>query len=272
MYLVNLLYILIFILLFIILILLIKYQNIKNNEINEHFDNNAWTDDQLTKALANANLNDIQTNTVKNMIDTTTQSKLKELISTQSPLLVGPQGAQGPQGPSGTTLIASGRLINKSGSFNNSDNKNNLFLPEYVVTRTEGTNPTASLSFMDNISPFAPFQYWQLDIQNNLKNRFDGSCLTMNQKQDKLYMDKCDNTNPNQKWSWDNTNRIISTTASTDKNLKCIGLTSPEKNVVTTNIPTCVGETCLANGARRYLYLKECDINNTNEDEIWAFF
>jgi hypothetical protein len=269
MYLINLLYILIFILLFIILILLIKYQNIAKYEINEHFDN-LWTDDELTIALNNANLNDIQKNTVKNMIDSTTESKLKELISTQSPLLVGPQGPQGQQGPAGTTLIASGRLINKSGSFDDK-NKDNLFLPKYVVTRTEGTNPNASLSFMDNISPFAPFQYWQLDVQNNLKNKFDGSCLTMNNTENKLYMKKCDNTDPNQKWTWDNTNRIISTTSSTDKKLKCIGLTNPEKNVLTTNVPSCIGEKCMANNARRFLYVKDCEINNTNEDEIWAF-
>ena len=54
--------------------------------------------------------------------------------------------------------------------------------------------------------------------------------------------------------------------------LKCVGLTTPEKNVLTTNIPSCVGETCLANSARRYLHIKDCDINNTNEDEVWAFF
>jgi hypothetical protein len=206
---------------------------------------------------------------LQNMISSVNQSQLKTLIAAQSPLLVGPKGPQGPQGPAGTTLVASGRLINKSGSTDGS--KKHMTTPSYVVTRTEGTNPSSSLSFMDDISPFASFQYWQLDINNNLKNRYDETCMTMNPSQSKLYIDKCSPDNPNQKWTWDNTNRLISTTASTNTQLKCIGLTEPESNILTSNVPGCVGDQCLNRTPRRYLEVKDCDINNINEDEVWSF-
>jgi hypothetical protein len=240
-----------------------------SKELTENFISNPWTTDSSVLANENTPLNDVQTNQVKNMITSITQSQLKTLITTQSPLLTGPQGPPGPQGPAGTQLVASGRLINKSGSFNN--NENNYFIPKYVVTRTQGTSPSSSLSFMDNVSPFGSFQNWQLDINNNIKNKYDGTCLTMNPKQEKLYMSNCATDNPNQKWSWDNSNRIISTTASNNKKLKCIGLTKPELNVLTTNIPNCSGTQCLSNTPRRYLVVKDCDINNINEDELWSF-
>jgi len=241
----------------------------------ESSDQNQWTTNKdvlnATEAVLSKLLNsDNQYNTsLKNMISSVNQSQLKTLIATQSPLLVGPLGPQGPQGPAGTTLIASGRLINKSGSTDGS--KKHTTSPSYVVTRTEGTNPSSSLSFMDDISPFSSFQYWQLDINNNLKNRYDQTCLTMNPSQNKLYIDKCSPDNDNQKWAWDNTNRLISTTASTDAMLKCIGLTEPESNILTSNVPGCKGEKCLNNKPRRYLEVKDCDINNINEDEVWAF-
>jgi hypothetical protein len=83
-------------------------------------------------------------------------------------------------------------------------------------------------------------------------------------------MSECSNS-PNQKWSWDNSNRIISTTASTDRNLKCVGLTKPEINVLTTNIPNCTDKECMSNTPRRYLIVKDCQINNINDDELWTF-
>jgi hypothetical protein len=232
---------------------------------------NKWTTNKDKLAAENELLNDAQVNQVKNMITSISQSQLKTLITTQSPLLTGPAGPQGPQGPAGTQLIASGRLINKSGSFNNnSESDKNFLLPQYVVTRTKGTSPTSSLSFMDNVSPFGSFQNWQLDINNNIKNRYDDTCLTMNATQDKLYMSKCEDS-PTQKWTWDNSNRIVSTTLSTNQKLKCVGLTKPEVNVLTTNIPNCNDADCMANTARRYLVVKDCDINNINQDELWAF-
>ena len=263
--------------LFIILLLLIIYR--KNDNIEsylsqqfiENFASNQWTTDKDTLAAEKAPLNDVQTDQVKNMITSISQNQLKTLVTTQSPLLTGPQGPPGPQGPAGTQLVASGRLINKSGSFQHDANSDkNFLLPKYVVTRTQGTSPTASLSFMDNISPFGSFQNWQLDVNNNIKNRYDDSCLTMDSTQDKIYMSSCADT-PNQKWSWDNSNRIISTTSSNSQKLKCIALTKPEVNVLTTNIPNCSEKECMSNTPRRYLVVKDCEINNINEDELWAF-
>ena len=254
--------------LFIILVLLM----LNRNKINiENFASDQWTTNTDVLDAENAPLNDVQTNQVKNMITSISQNQLKTLISTQSPLLTGPQGPPGSQGPAGTQLIASGRLINKSGSFSDkSNNDKNFFQPQYVVTRTQGTSPTSSLSFMDNVSPFGSFQNWHLDINNNIKNKYDDSCLTMNPSQDKLYMSKCSDI-PTQKWSWDNSNRIISTTASSDRSLKCVGLTTPEANILTTNVPNCTDKECLSNAPRRYLVVKDCDINNINEDELWTF-
>jgi len=259
----------IYIILFIILIILFLFI-INRKKNTEHFSSDPWTTNKDVLALEKAPLNDTQKTEVKNMITSITNSQLKTLISTQSPLLTGPQGTVGPQGPPGTTLVASGRLVNKSGSYDKS-NKSDYFNPKYVVTRTEGTNPTSSLSFMDFVSPFVSFQNWNLDVNNNIKNRYDDNCLTMSTTQDNLYIDKCDNNNNNQKWSWDKSNRIVSTTASTSSKLKCIGLTDPEQNVVTTNIPDCTGQNCVNNTPRRFLSVKDCDINNVNEDEIWSF-
>lgn len=273
--------------LFILLIILIinrkKYyhENFKSKSGTDNKSkSNAWTTNQDQLEKENEYLTDNQKKEVKNMIQSITKSELKTLIATQSPLLTGPHGPQGIQGPAGTKLIASGRLVNKKGSFlhKTSDNKsndykdkeNNYFIPEYVVTRTEGTNPTSSLAFMSRVSPFVSYQNWHLDIDNNLVNRYDGNCLTMDPKQEELYIDKCNN-NPNQKWMWDSSNRIISTTASTNNSLKCIGLSKLENNVLTTNIPGCSGEQCITNTPRKFLVIKDCDVNNVNDDELWSF-
>lgn len=257
------------VLLLILFIILIIMFLSKKDEI-ESFASNEWTTNRDVLAAEKASLNDVQKEEVKNMITSISQSQLKTLISTQSPLLTGPAGPPGIQGPPGSVLVASGRLVNKTGSFDPTSDKNTSFIPKYVVSRTEGTNPTSSLTFMDNLSPFVSFQNWNLDVNNNIKNRYDGNCLTMSETQEKIFMDKCSD-NANQKWSWDSSNRIISTTASNSTKLKCIGLTKPEQNVLTTNVPGCSGRDCMTNTLRRYLTVKDCDVNNINEDEIWSF-
>lgn len=236
----------------------------------ENFASNQWTTNKDQLNAESQYLTDNQKTEVKNMVTSISQSQLKTLITTQSPLLLGPQGPPGIQGPAGTTLVASGRLVNKNGSFDSTSKDTNHFIPKYVVTRSEGTSPTSSLSFMDDVSPFVSFQNWQLDVNSNIKNRYDNNCLTMSQSQDKVYMDKCSDST-GQKWTWDNTNRIISTSASTSTNLKCIALSQPEQNVVTTNLPGCKGKDCMTNTARRFLVIKDCDVNNINEDELWSF-
>jgi len=249
------------------LFIVIIYKIINKNTL-ENFASDKWTTNKDKLEEESQPLNDTQRNEIKNMIKSISKSELKSLISSQSPLLVGPSGIQGPQGPAGTKLIASGRLVNKSGSFDKKSD--NYFIPQFVVTRTQGTNPTSSLAFIDNISPFGSFQDWQLDINNNIINRYDNTCLTMDNTASKLYMSKCEDI-PSQKWNWDNTNRIISTTASSNTKLKCIGLTKPEVNILTTNIPNCKEEECLSNSARKYLIVKDCDISSINEDELWSF-
>ena len=255
-------------LLILFIILLLFIINRKNNI--ENFKSNSWTTNQEQLDAENATLTDAQKTEIKNMITSITNSQLKTLISTQSPLLSGPQGPPGIQGPAGTKLVASGRLVNKKGSFDSTSKETHHFIPKFVATRTEGTSPTSSLSFMDHIAPFASFQNWQLDVDNNLVSRFDGHCLTANPSQDKLYIDKCDNSE-NQKWVWDKTNRLISTGTSSSNKLKCIGLSTPEYNVLTTNIPNCEGNQCLSNTPRQFLTLKDCAINNVSEDELWSF-
>lgn len=261
----------ILLILFLLLIIFMvnKYEKYKNIE---NFESNPWTTDRDKLAAEKVDLNEVQKKTVTDMINAISSDTLKSLVATQSPLLTGPPGPPGMQGPAGTSLIASGRLVNKNGSYDNSSSINdNYFNPKYIVSRTEGTSPTSSLSFMTNVSPFASYQHWSLDVNNNIVNRYDNTCLTMTPTQDKLYMDKCNNNNNNQKWKWDSSNRIISTTASTDKNLKCIGLTQPVNNILTTNVPGCSGDKCLSNTPRRYMVIKDCNVNNVNEDEIWSF-
>lgn len=256
------------ILLVLFFILLLMIINNKKYTIERFSSSNPWTTDKDKLNAEKQPLNDLQKKEVENMVKSLTNSQLKTLIQTQSPLLVGPAGPVGPPGPAGATLIASGRLINKKGSYNNSEDS--FFFPKYVVTRTEGTNQDSSLSYMENLNPFASYQNWQLDINNNLINKYDNNCLTMNKATNKLYIDKCSNES-NQKWTLDNSNRLISTTASTSNKLKCIGLTKPETNILTTNLPGCAGKNCMNDLPKRYLIVKDCDINNIKDDELWSF-
>jgi hypothetical protein len=238
---------------------------LKNNsteDIFENFASNSWTKTEIEAILEEEGLNKKQYGQVSNMINAISKSTLQDLVTQQSPLLTGPMGPPGQQGPPGTTLIASGRLINKDSSREH---------PKHVVTRTEGTNENTSLSFMDDSSSFASFQDWQLNVNNNLVNRYDNSCLTMGQNQDNLYMSNCDPNNNGQKWTWDSSNRIISTSASTDKLLKCIGLSKDQINSSVQNVPGCVEEKCNTNTPRRFLQIKDCQINSIQPDELWDF-
>jgi hypothetical protein len=252
----------------------INTDNIYNNI--EHFEQNAWITDKNVLNAEKQPLNEIQKDEVKNMINQLGKEQLKTLIAQQSPLLTGPSGPPGPQGPAGTTLVSSGRLVNKVGSFsknNNDKDKNkkiNDFYPEFVVSRTEGTNAASSLCFMDKISPFTSYQNWELNVNNQIRNRYDNNCLTMDNKNDKVYISQCGD-NPNQKWTWDNSNRIISTTNSSPNKLKCIGLSKPEINMLTTNVPGCKDNSCSNNVEREFMIVKDCDVNNINKDEIWSF-
>lgn len=249
-----------------ILIICLFYFINKIKNIQENFS--AWNKTNAQVKAEKEGLNKNQLAEVTKIAEQTSKKSLVDLITAQSPLLVGPAGPTGLQGPPGTTLIASGRLANKKASFNNK-NKDKIN-PDMVVTRTEGTSPTSSLAFVDKIQPFASYQDWQLDLNNNLKNRFDNTCVTMSTTSNKIYMDKCDPNNSNQKWTWDNTNRLISTSNSTASKLKCIGIKN-EQNTNITSVPGCVGKNCLKTGKYNFLVTKDCSVNNVKEDEVWAF-
>jgi len=243
---INKLLCIVLLLLFILLIALFLKEINSNKEINhplyetsiiENFEDsntNPWNEDDNKIAYDKMGLNDKQKNEVKNMINQVTKEELERLINIQSPLLVGPVGPQGPSGPTGGNYIATGKLANKSGSHKKGSNS---FVPEYIATRTEGTDNAQSLSFMSSIIPYASYQDWILGSDNKLKSRFDDNCLTYDNKNNKLFISECKIDDPNQNWSWDNSsNRLISTNQN-NQNLKCIGLTQPEVNKLTTNVP-----------------------------------
>lgn len=245
----------------------------------EHFDSsnsieksddstNEWFKDENQIELEEMLLNKNQKDEVKGMIQNFGQVDLPNIIKTQSSLLTGPQGPSGPSGPSGGNFIARGRLVNKKSS--HKKNKSNL-IPDYVVSRTEGTNTASSLSFMDNFKFYSSFQDWYLGSDNKLKSRYDNNCLTFNDKTNNLYMSKCTD-DPNQNWEWDNvSNRLISTNQN-NQDLKCIGLSKPKINSLTANVPGCKNDACSNNVERQFLTVKNCDPNNVKEDEVWDFF
>lgn len=270
----------ILLLLFILLITFFIKEVNKNKKINlplykttiiENFEDsksNPWFEDDDKIAYDKMGLNNKQKTEVKNMINQVTKTELEKLINIQSPLLVGPVGPQGPSGPTGGNYIATGKLANKLGSHKKGSNN---FIPEYIATRTEGTDNAQSLSFMSSIIPYASYQDWILGSDNKLKSRFDNNCLTFDDKNNKLFISECKIDNPNQNWSWDNaSNRLISTNQN-NQNLKCIGLSQHEVNKLTTNVPGCKNETCSNNVERQFLIVKDCDPNNVKEDEVWGF-
>jgi hypothetical protein len=257
----------IFLIIIIIIILFNVINNLNKKKKIEYFESSAsWGSSSEDVNKENQGLTPNQVTQIKNISSSISKDTLTNLIQTQSPLLAGPPGPIGPPGPAGTTLVASGKLANKKGSFN----EKNKTVPQFVVTRTEGTNPSASLSFMDGISPFVSYQHWQLDINNNIKNRFDNTCMTMSKTDNKIYMDNCDPNNANQKWTWDNTNRLISTSNSTNSMLKCI-TTQEMENTHITSIPGCVGKTCTKSGKQNFLVVGDCKVNDIQDNQVWGF-
>jgi hypothetical protein len=264
----------IFLIIIIITILFNVINNLNKKKKIEYFESStapassssSWGKSSKDVKTENQGLTPNQQKQVKNISSAISKDTLTNLIQAQSPLLAGPPGPPGPTGPAGTTLIASGKLANKKDSFN----EKNKIIPQFVVGRTEGTNPAASLCFMDQISPFTSYQHWQLDINNNLKNRFDNTCMTMSATDNKIYMDNCDPNNPNQKWTWDNTNRLISTSNSTNNILKCIS-TQQMENTHITSIPGCVGKNCIKSGKQNFLVVGDCKINDIQDNQVWGF-
>lgn len=209
---------------------------------------------------------------IKNIINNTVRSNVMQTLSAQNPLMTGPSGPPGPPGPSGTTLLASGKLVNQLGSFGKKDTtfKN----PTLVATRTNGTNPMSSLVYMDEVAPFASYQSWQYNQKNQIVNRYDGSCLTYSPKQDNLYMSECDDNDSKQKWFWDKSNRLVLLDKGANKNkktLKCMSVSEPEVNSLVSSVPECKGESCKIMGQKRYLTTKNCDPNTVDSSTIFSF-
>ena len=258
----NMIYI--FLIIIIIIILFNVINNLNKKKKIEYFKSSSWEKSSKDVESENEDLNTNQITQVKNMATEISKDTLTSLLQSQT--LPGPPGPMGPPGPAGTTLVASGKLANKQASFN----EKNKTVPQFVVGRTEGTNPSASLSFMDEISPFTSYQHWQLDINNNIKNRFDNTCMTMQTTDNNIYMDTCDPNNANQKWTWDNTNRLISTSNSTNNILKCI-TTKEMENKNITSIPGCVGKKCIKSGKQNFLVVGDCKINDIQDNQVWGF-
>ena len=238
----------------------------------------AWTGNRAdeTKTAEENAANEKLQNTIKNIV----QNQLEQIKATQGAIIKGPPGPPGQQGPAGSNLIASGKLVNKANSFDNSSpsSSNNYFLPQNVLTRTGGTDPKYSVSYMDTNSAFASYQDWQYDINNNIKSRYDGNCLTMdnnNKINPVLYLDKCDLTNNSQKWKWDNvSNRLLSMNNSSDpQKVKCIISTDPSgNNINISNNLNCMGDECSKSKTiKKIAEVSNCDINIVNDKEVWTF-
>ncbi len=204
---------------------------------------------------------------IKNMIKDSVRKNVMDALSAQNPLMTGPAGPIGPPGPAGSKLIASGKLLNQKGSYSKSNEV------KRVATRTNGTNPSSSLIFLDEQTPFASYQDWQYTDNNQIKSRYDGTCLTFQPGQDELYMDTCSNNNQKQKWFWDKTNRLISLDTSQNKkgSIKCMTVSKPKTISTTASIPDCKGNKCENKGNVMYLMVKDCDPNNVRSDEIFGF-
>jgi len=251
-----------------LIIILFYYINKINRNSTEFFANqeSAWSQSEKDKENAEKSFTDKQLTELKNISTKISKDQLTTMMSSQSSLLTGPPGPIGPSGPSGTSLIASGRLANKKYSFKK-DNKN-MFNPDFIVSRTEGTNPSSSVAFLEDVSPFMSYQDWQFDINNNIKNRYNNDCLTISGNN--IYMDKCDISNNNQKWLWDSRNRIISTNKNAGDKLQCLSIIN-KNNYSITSVPNCIGDKCLKRGPLNFLSIKNCDVNKINDDEIWSF-
>lgn len=235
----------------------------------------AWTTNRADAAQESADAE--QDKKLKNTITNIVKNQLDQIKATQGSIIKGPAGPAGPQGPAGTTLISAGKLVNKSNSFDSSTTPLNYFTPQYVLTRTGGTDPKYSVSYMDNNSAFASFQDWQYDINNNIISRYDGNCLTMdnNTINQVLYLEKCDSANNNQKWKWDNvSNRLVSIVPNSNpQKVKCIVAADPSGN--NTNISNnlnCSGTDCsTSKPIKKIAEVLDCDMNTINDNEVWTF-
>lgn len=225
-----------------------------------------WNGSPEEIAKAKEGLSPKQMCQIQSILKDTVRKNVMDALSAQNPLMTGPPGPIGPPGPAGSKLMASGKLMNQKSSFLGK----NL---SKVSTRTAGTNAMSSYIYMDSIVPFASYQDWQYNDQNQIVSRYDGTCLTYRAGQDEIYMDKCDSQNQKQKWFWDKNNRMISLDTSLNQKgkIKCMSISKPKTISTTASVPDCKGKKCENKGNLMYLTIKDCNPNTVVSDEIFGF-
>ncbi len=206
---------------------------------------------------------------VKNLLKQFVRTNVMEALSAQNPIMTGPVGPAGPPGPAGSKFMASGRLLNQVGSFG----KTQSTVPVRVATRTSGTSETSSLVYMETPTPFVSYQDWIYNDKNQITNRYDGTCLTYKDGQEKVYMGECNEQNMKQKWIWDKSNRFISLdpTATQKNKIKCLSISSPSTDPLMSSLPDCVGEKCKNKENLQYVIVKDCNPNEIQSNEIFGF-
>jgi hypothetical protein len=206
---------------------------------------------------------------VKNLLKQFVRTNVMEALSAQNPIMTGPVGPAGPAGPAGSKFMASGRLLNQIGSFG----KNQSTVPVRVATRTSGTSETSSLVYMETPTPFVSYQDWIYNDKNQITNRYDGTCLTYKDGQEKVYMGECNEQNMKQKWIWDKSNRFISLdpTATQKNKIKCLSISSPNTDPLMSSLPDCVGDKCKNKENLQYVIIKDCNPSEIQSNEIFGF-
>jgi hypothetical protein len=268
------------IILFLSFVIYLKYTNgpmraspenftTNNKQSIENFKSNIWTTPREEfKSEKEKEEND---KIMDEKIKTTVHKHLNQIQTHQGAIIKGPVGPIGPQGPAGTTLITSGKLINKADSFDTGNSlEPNYFMPQYVLTRTGGPSPSHNISYMDKNSAFASHQDWHYDINNHIKSRYDDNCLTIDNAKQVLHLDKCDSNNNNQKWRWDNkSNRIHSA----ENSKKCMVTATATGNFThISNNLNCSGDECKkSKSVQKTAELWDCDPNIIKDNEVWAF-
>ena len=224
------------------------------------------TDCETEEEAPPTTLTQSQMNQINQMVNDQTMS----LMNSSSSFMQGPQGPEGQQGPPGGTYQATGRLVNQSASYTSGNT--NALTPTLVTTRTSGTLPQQSLCMMDTPA-LGSFQYWYLNSNGTIENKYDGKCINYNPLKStgtKVYMGECTPSDYNQ-WIWDKNNRLIFKNGEN----QCLTVSSPESGITTTTIPGCSDSSdankCIRPGANRYLEIKTYEDGTLYDDEVWGF-
>ena len=250
----------IFILIIIIIIAVIILK--KYNKKKENFECKNPNEEDPTQ--------DVLSKSQKNQVKRIAKDQTMSLMNQGSQFMQGPRGTIGPQGVPGGEFSAAGRLVNQKLSYRNT--KENAFLPNLVTTRTSGTIPSQSLLLMD-FPTLASFQYWYLNKNNTIENKYDGTCITYNplkSKKNLVYMGDCKPNKYNQ-WKWTKDNRLLLLNSESGKQ-QCLVVNNSDKNISTTNLPGCEGDkSCIRTGEKYYLKISDCSPNKIFNNQIWSF-